>query len=522
MSVIYDTPTYPQFGHIYPGDYYEALPFDDYINRSHPIPTGENVFDIRDFGAVPELYRLNTEAFMAAAHACEEAGGGTILVAGGSYWMGSVRVPSNTTLFIAADAEIVASRSMEHMRVPADEGQGNEHGATGFLCVDNAENVVITGGGRICGSGEWYVYEPREKPALTPFPRTALPRRDQAKEINTVPDTVRYYYRQRIRYAEDKYDEGLPRLQRPGFFVLIRSSKNVRVENVILHGSMAWTLNLECSQGVTVRNVVIDDNRHVANTDGIDITGSSDVTIDHCFVSCADDGIVVKNPVHTGRAMSNIRVKDCTVITVMSAFKIGTETAHDIRDILVENCHFCMPDIYPGSVSGISIESCDGSHVSNVTLRNITMDKVLCPLYICLNMRNRYGDPYTDEVGANRYWGGAIQGVTIENLRAENAELPCIITGFENEKQDGTPVRRAVENVTIRSYHVTSRDNQELVQLPESYSEFLFDYPESNAHGDVDAYGVWARHVDGLTLEDVSVTPRSCNTREMIMLRDVK
>ena len=35
----------------------------------------------------------------------------------------------------------------------------------------------------------------------------------------------------------------------------------------------------------------------------------------------------------------------------MNAFKIGTETANDISDILVEDCTFCMPDIYPGSVS---------------------------------------------------------------------------------------------------------------------------------------------------------------------------
>ncbi|MGN1368509.1 MAG: glycoside hydrolase family 28 protein [Aristaeellaceae bacterium] len=515
MSAIYDVPTYPELGHIYPGDYYDALPFGDYINREQPLPAGENVFDIRDFGAVPELYRLNTDAFMAAAHQCEQAGGGTILVAGGSYWMGAVKVPANTTLFIAADAEIVASRSMEHMQVPASEGQGNEHGTTGFLCVDGVKNVVITGGGRICGNGEWYVYEPREKPALTAFPLTALPRRDQAGEINTVPDTVRYYYRQRIRYAEDKYGEGLPRLVRPGFFVLIRGSEDVRVENVILHGSMAWTLNLECSRRVTVRNVVIDDNRHVANTDGIDITGSSDVLIDHCFISCADDGIVAKNPIHTNRAMSNIRVQNCTVVTVMNAFKIGTETAHDIRDIRVENCHFCMPDIYPGSVSGISLESCDGSHVSDVTIRSITMDKVLCPLYICLNMRNRYASPAAEE-------GGSIGNITIENIRAENAELPCIITGFEAKKADGTVLRRPVENVAIRHYRVTYRDNAERVQLPESYDEFLRDYPESNAHGDVDAYGIWARHVNNLSLTDIAITPRSCNTREMIVLRDVK
>ena len=54
MNAQYDVPMYPQLGHVYPGDYYEALPFDDYIDRAQPLPSGENVFDIRDFGAVPE------------------------------------------------------------------------------------------------------------------------------------------------------------------------------------------------------------------------------------------------------------------------------------------------------------------------------------------------------------------------------------------------------------------------------------------------------------------------------------
>lgn len=100
----------------------------------------------------------------------------------------------------------------------------------------------------------------------------------------------------------------------------------------------------------------------------------------------------------------------------MNAFKIGTETANDISDILVENCTFCMPDIYPGSVSGISLESCDGTNLSDVIIRNITMDKIICPLYICLNKRNRYNEPYTDKVGENRYWGGSIKISTLKIL----------------------------------------------------------------------------------------------------------
>ncbi len=525
MRVEYDIPTYSGLGNVYPGDYYEALPFEQYINKDQLVPRGERVFDIRDFGAVAEENRLNTEAFWLAAKACEEQGGGTILVAGGSYLMGTVWIPSNTTLFIAADSEIVAAKNVDRLIGPGrelfeHEDNKPDHGV--FVRIRNAQNVRVTGGGRISGNGEWFVHEPRELPSLTPFAVTALPRRDQKKEINTVPGTIRYFYRQRIRYSEDKYKEGKENLRRPACLVWVKESRNIVFDNIILHDSMAWTLNLDCSSDIVIKNMVIDDNRHVANTDGIDVTGSSNVSIEHCLVSCADDGIVLKNPMDTERAMEHIRVKDCAVITVMNAFKIGTETGNDISDVLVEDCHFCMPDIYPGSVSGISIESCDGTNVKDVIVRNITMDKIVCPLYICLNKRNRYKDPYTDEVGANRFWGGSISNITIENIKAVDAEVPSIITGYEAEKNDGTKVRRAVTNVIVRDFNVAYRDNQEVVAVPETFDEFLHDYPESNAHGDVDAYGIWARHVDGLALERIHVEPRSCNTREKIKYYDVQ
>ncbi|MCD8338042.1 MAG: glycosyl hydrolase family 28 protein [Lachnospiraceae bacterium] len=457
----YDYPTYPQLGKIYPGDYYENIPYQDYIDQNQTLPSGESVFDIREFGALPERGFLNTEAFHLAAKACEEAGGGTILVAGGSYRMGTVWIPSNTTLFIASDSEIEASRNADLLLAVNPDGlqnYGMESSEGAFVRVRDAENVRITGGGRISGSGEWYVHEPRELPALEPFPVTRLPRRDQAAEINVVPGTIRYYYRQRIRYAEDKYSEGKENLRRPSYMVWIQNSSHVRLDNIILHDSMTWTLHADCCRDVEIQNLVIDDNRHVANTDGIDITGCQDVRIEHCFISCADDGICLKNPQHTNRTLERVYVKDCVVLSVMNAFKIGTGTKHDIRDILVEDCIFCMPDIYPGSVSGISLESCDGTNLSHVTIRNITMDKVACPLYIVLNMRNENREPYTDEVGKNSYWGGSIDQVCIENIHAADAELPSILTGFVAYKKDGTKVRQAIHNITIYGFYDMYRD----------------------------------------------------------------
>ena len=123
--------------------------------------------------------------------------------------------------------------------------------------------------------------------------------------------------------------------------------------------------------------------------------------IDHCFISCADDGICIKAPryqEHDDRQAEgvsgdlgpteNVRIRNCTVLTVMNSFKIGTGTFYDVKNIDVEDCTFMLPDIYPGSTSGIAIECADGCTVSDVTVRNIRMDSVCCPIFIMLNRRN--------------------------------------------------------------------------------------------------------------------------------------
>lgn len=76
--------SYPGLGHIYPGDYYESIPYDQYIHEGQSLPEGERVFDIRDFGAVPDD-KLNTEPIRRACEACRDAGGGVVLAAGGNY-----------------------------------------------------------------------------------------------------------------------------------------------------------------------------------------------------------------------------------------------------------------------------------------------------------------------------------------------------------------------------------------------------------------------------------------------------
>lgn len=511
-----DQATYPENGIIYDGDYHKPLPFSEYIHKE--TPQGP-VFDIRDYGAVPDGATLCTEAFMAAAQAARDAGGGTILVAGGHYCVGTVELYDDTTLFIAVDSALCASKDLARYQDAL------------VACV-NRENVSIRGGGKIIGNGEYFAYLPLKKPLLHPLSYTRVPP-CLFDPMGYPVDTIRYAYRSRIRYAEDKYGEGLPMIRRPMYTVWIRGCAHVRIENVVIEDSLDWTLDIDHSTHVFVRDLVINGNRHVANTDGIDIMSSSHVSIEHCFISCADDGICIKAPMkqgHDGLDISDapmpmgpaedIHISDCTVLSVMNAFKIGTETYHDIRDVTVEDCRFMMPDIYPGSVSGISIESADGSRISNIQVRNVEMDRVCCPVFICLNMRNKFG--YMDaQDREKRSYGGSIRNVRIEHVRAFNAELPSILTGFRTGEDRGDVVRR-IEDIEIRDLQVVYRDNEEILDIREPVYENLFDYPESNAFGDVPAYGFYIRHARQVVLEGCRIVPRTGNTRECIVMEDVE
>lgn len=503
-----EEPTYPYLGNVYKGDYYEEIPISDYVdqNQEEPVADGRTVFDIRSFGAAPVPWRVNTAAIQAAAEACHRAGGGTILITGGIYISGTIYLYSNTTIHITPDACLMASRE-----------SGRLH--TAFIMAENVEDIIITGGGVMCGNGEWYVYEPKLKPCLKPQFITHLAPRGTDND-RLPPTTLRYAYRRRIRFSEDKYREGVGDTKRPAFMVYFYRCRHVKVENIVLRDSMAWTLNLYAGEDIIVKNIVIDNNRHVANTDGIDVTGSSNVEIYHCFISTADDGIVLKNPYDTGKHMEHIRIRDCSVVTVMNAFKIGTETAWDIRDVLVEDCRFFMPDLYPGTTSGIAVESADGSYVSNVTIRNVTMDRVICPVFICLNCRNRYAFPKKSE--EDRGFGGSIEKIRIQHIKAENAEVPSLIFGFQYQKKNGECLRRPVRDITVEDFQVLYRETKAVLKVPEEIEEYLYEYPENNTFGDVDAYGIWVRHGDGIALEKINIIPRRSETREKIKGYDVE
>lgn len=486
------------FPTVYPYDFSSYYPEDEYIHNQS-VPEND-VFDIKFYGANPNL--ADNAEFI--NHAIDEAAkvGGTVLVSGGDFVTTTVFLKSNVTLFIERGSALVSNKT----------GVGYNH--LGIIHADSCENITLTGGGKVKGNGEYFGRKPLMDANMTTHP----------EYIDVI--AMRRDYRAQIRFAhESKY----------GGPVYFKNCKNIVANNFIIENSAHWSFRIENCDGVDISDFVINTNRHTANADGFDIAGTSNITIDHCFVSTADDGICLKNAIWLGNngPMENITVRNCEVISCANSFKIGTETTYDIRNVLVEDCSFFMTDIYPGTVSGIAIESADGSVVENITARNIKMDRVTCPIFIRLCNRNRAKEVTAEsanavEFGQKKKKGGTVddstfdmlgrvRNITIEDIDATNVEIPIIVAGYTQRK-----ITHPVENVTLQNVSMSYAPYKEVYDKRSFIPEYSDVYPESWRFRNLPAYGIWARHTKGLKLLDFSCTPPRSTWKQQIIAEDVR
>lgn len=486
------------YPNIYEYDFSSYYPEENYI-YNQDLPEGKEFFDIRFYGA--DVRNDDNAPFIQKAVDDAAKVGGCVVVSGGNYVTTTVFLKSDITLFIFRDSSLSSNKT----------GEGYNH--LGIVHCDSCRNVLFTGGGKLIGNGEYFGRKPL-------YDKNII---EHSEYIDVIE--MRKKYRAQLRFAhESKY----------GGVLYIKNCTDIKADNFIIENSAHWSFHIENCNGVEIKNFVINNNRHVANADGFDISGSSNVSINHCFVSTADDGICIKNALWLGNTneMKNISVSDCEVISCTNAFKIGTETTFDISDVTVSNCRFFMTDIYPGTVSGIAIESADGASVHHIKVRNISMNRVTCPVFIRLCNRNRASTVDSSSANAVEFGKrkkrassaakdrfhqkGSIYAVDISDVTAENIEIPVIIAGYkQNEKSF------YVSDVTLKNFNLQYAPYKEVYDKRRFIPEYVDVYPESWRFRNLPAYALWARHVKGLKLLDfVCGVPRS-TWKEEIITEDV-
>ena len=138
-----------------------SVPFD--FPDLQPPGFVDQTFDIRDHGAKPggDTSFMNTGAIREAINACNQAGGGRVLVPPGVWLTGPVHLRSNVNLHLEEGAELRFSQRFEDYLpvVLIQRGGAFCYNYSPPVYAIKCENIAVTGTGLLNGQGQvWWPF----------------------------------------------------------------------------------------------------------------------------------------------------------------------------------------------------------------------------------------------------------------------------------------------------------------------------------------------------------------------------
>ena len=472
--------------------------------------SAQQTYNILNFGAVADGKTNNTIAIQNAINAAANVGGATVIIPKGNFVTGTIRLISNVELNLQKGALLLGSTDR------LDYGGGT---AEALIVANNQSHIAITGKGSIDGRGMEVV-----KNLILQLQNGTL----VDKQFRT-------------KAPEEK--------NRPKIFSFI-DCKDVKITGITLKNSASWVQEYRFCDGVLIDRVTVLSNEYW-NNDGIDINNSKNVTITNCYINVSDDAICIKSEGEIVGTCENIYIANCTLRSSANAFKIGTGSRGGFKNIKVRNLK-----IFDTYRSAIAIETVDGAFLENIDVKNVKAINTGSAILIRLGHRNAdanfssaknisianvnveipIGKPdkgYPMEGPGLKYppgikpVKGQITSVSPWNNSSKDSTaipyphnvFPSSITGLPGHLVQNVKL----ENVKVKYYTIAdSTVNHIPLAFFNKITEAEKDYPEFSMFGEVPVWGFYIRHVNGITLKNVSVKMKGKDFRTAFLFDDVK
>ena len=298
--------------------------------------------------------------------------------------------------------------------------------------------------------------------------------------------------------------------------------------------------------------------------DIFDFMECCDVDVRNIYSKCNGDDIVkFGSDCSLGftRPGNRAIVRNIVGDTSCNLFQIGSETADDITDIWVDNLY-----VLATNKAGFSISSNDGGTVARIYLNTghtgplhsrTIMRKVSTPFFLSISNRGRVLGAQVEEFSfeengktrhellvvnnpIGRVEDILLQGVTCYDTYAGSAfnsdrwkpwdgtqrEYPAIFAGFKvpdgvNFTLPDGRMTGYIRNVTMRDVDLTVKGGHPEKDIDAYCPEIgvgKFNIRDLEIQP---SFGVWARHVHGLTIDSVRLSTEKKDPRPAIVLDDV-
>ncbi len=359
-----------------------------------PVQFKKDSFNILQYGAVGDGITLNTKSINAAITACNQKGGGVVVIPPGSWLTGPLVLLSNTNLYLAGNALLQFTTDFNEYKLVA----GNWEGLPAVrnqspLSASNAENIAITGSGVIDGGGDAWRAVKKEKLTESQWNRLVAsgglvsddkkiwyPTEKSFKGVQTKEPGV-------LKDGKTVADfEDIKDFLRPNLLVFTQCKK-ILLQGITFQNSPAWCLHPLMCENLTVKNVYVKNPWYAQNGDGIDIESCKNVLLEHSTFDVGDDGICIKSGRDAEgrkRAMptENVIVRNCIVYHAHGGFVIGSEMSGGAKNLFVSDCSFIGTDI------GLRFKTTRGRggvvekiYIKNINMKDIASEAILFDMY---------------------------------------------------------------------------------------------------------------------------------------------
>lgn len=454
---------------------------------------------------------LATDAINAAIAHAHARGGGEVVLPAGRHLSFSIRLLSGVTLRLEEGCVLEAAVPSLHGGAydpaepnPHDLWQdfGHSHWRNSLIWGEDLEDVAILGPGRIDGAGltregpgsRWSRQAGEFPLSMAGLSATAMAELSPAVEAMA----------------------GLGNKA-----IALKRAKRARIEGLtIFRGGHFAVLATGC-EGLTLRDLVIDTNR-----DGLDIDACRDVLVSGCRVNTPnDDAIVLKSSLALGApiATERVTIERCEVSgfdlgtmldgtfgrtqqlapdqdRVTGRIKLGTESNGGFRDIVIRDCRFARS-------RGLALEVVDGGTMENVLAERLVMHEVTtAPIFLRVGDRRRgpEGTPL-----------GVMRNIVLRDIEATDIlpDYAATIAGLPESP---------ITDVTLSNVRLSHRGGGLPTWAERRPADLPEAYPEPSMFGPSPAHGLWARHVDGLKIENLSIETVTPDARPERLFENVR
>ncbi|AWW32939.1 glycoside hydrolase family 28 protein [Echinicola strongylocentroti] len=323
-------------------------------------------FNITEYGAEEGGKALNTEAIAAAIKACNEAGGGRVVIPQGVYLTGAVHLLSNVNLHLKEGATLRFSRDpKDFLPLVRSRWEGMElMNYSPFIYAYQQENIAITGKGVLDGHADMENWWPWCGAKHFGW-KEGMGRQNPSRKL------LHEMVHDQVPLDERIFGEG--HYMRPQF-VQPFECKNVLIQDVKLINAPMWNLHPVLCENVTVERVKIETLG--PNNDGCDPEACRNVLIKDCYFDTGDDCIAIKSGRNEdgripGIPSENIIIEGCEMKEGHGGVVMGSEISGGVRNVFAQNLVMDSPNL--DRVLRIKTSSKRGGTVENIYMRNVVV-----------------------------------------------------------------------------------------------------------------------------------------------------